>query len=74
MHIEGTKNFQRTVRAVEDKGFLTAHVNFDVYAVENAEWTPDEKKDFLRRVEQVCREVRDWLTGQINAEQNEQSK
>ena len=67
MTIDGIKNFQRTVRALEDKGLLTANVRIDLYAVENAEWPPKEKEAFLQRVEDTCREVRNWLTEQLDS-------
>lgn len=67
MTIGGIKNFQRTVRAQEGNGLLTANVRIDVYAVENAEWNFGEKEAFLQRVKDTCREVHKWLEDQLDS-------
>lgn len=69
MYISGMKNFEKTVNAQEsEKGILIARVKIDAYAVENAEWGPGEKENFIRRVEETCCEVHDWLENQIGTD------
>ena len=69
VYFEGIKNFERTVRARENKGLLTANVKIDAYAVQYIKWLPGEKETLLRRVEEACREVRDWLAEQLQVDE-----
>lgn len=47
---------------------VKAQISYEAFMVEDKIWTPEEKADFLHRVEAGCREVCDWFTEKIKVQ------
>lgn len=47
---------------------VKAQISYEAFMEEDKIWTPEEKTDFLHRVEVGCREVCDWFAEKIKTQ------
>ncbi len=49
---------------------VQAQIDLSAYLIDGEiTWTPEEREDFLRRVENACREILDWFAEKIRAQE-----
>lgn len=48
---------------------LKAQIHFEAFMAEGKIWKPEEKADFLHRVETGCREACDWFERNIKTQE-----